>query len=98
MSEAISDLVKNNCVEVLECAPAYVNLLSVSVQASGKKRLNLDLRHINAYMFKQKFKCEDLSVALKVISKGFYLFKFDLKTGYHHVEIFPDHRKFLAFS
>jgi len=26
------------------------------------------------------------------------LFKFDLKSGYHHVEIFPDHRKFLALS
>ena len=50
------------------------------------------------YIFKQKFKCEDLNVALKVLSKGFYLFKFDLKSGYHHVEIFPDHRRFLAFS
>ena len=28
----------------------------------------------------------------------FYLFKFDLKSDYHHVEIFPDHRRFLAFS
>ena len=26
------------------------------------------------------------------------MFKFDLKSGYHHVEIFPDHRRFLAFS
>ena len=31
-------------------------------------------------------------------SKGFHLFKFDLKSGYHHVEIFPDHRRFLAFA
>ena len=23
---------------------------------------------------------------------------FDLRSGYHHVEIFPDHRKYLAFS
>ena len=46
----------------------------------------------------KNFKCEDLKVALKVLSKGFYLFKFDLKSGYHHVEIFPDHRRFLAFA
>lgn len=32
------------------------------------------------------------------MSKGYYLFKFDLKSGYHHVEIFPEHRKFLAFA
>ena len=27
-----------------------------------------------------------------------FVFSFDLKSGYHHVDIFPDHRKFLAFS
>jgi len=75
-----------------------VNPLSDSIQSSGKKRLILDLRHVNLYIFKQKFKCEDLNVALKVLSKGFYLFKFDLKTGHHHVEIFPEQRRFLAFS
>ena len=26
------------------------------------------------------------------------MFKFDLKSGYHHVEIFPDYRRFLAFA
>ena len=50
------------------------------------------------YIFKQKIRCEDLSVALKVMFKGYYLFKFDLKSGCHHVDIFPDHRKFLAFA
>lgn len=98
VSEAISDLLGNRCVEVLDYPPAIVNPLSVSVQSSGKKRLILDLRHVNLYIFKQKFKCEDLNVALKVLSKGFYLFKFDLKSGYHHVEIFPDHKRFLAFA
>ena len=44
------------------------------------------------------FRCEDVSVALQIFSQGFFLFKFDLKSGYHHVEIFPDHRKYLAFS
>ena len=26
-----------------------------------------------------------------------FLFKFDLKIGYHHVEIFQEHRKYLSF-
>ena len=97
VSEAISDFLGNRCVEVLDYPPAIVNPLSVSVQSSGKKRLILDWRHVNLYIFKQKCKCEDLKVALKVLSKGFYLFKFDLKSGYHHVEIFPDHRRFFGF-
>ena len=55
----------NRCVEVLDFPPAIANPLSVSIQSSGKKRLMLDLRHVNLYIFKQKFKCEDLQVALK---------------------------------
>ena len=68
VSEAISDLIVNRCVEVLDFPPAIANPLSVSIQSSGKKRLMLDLRHVNLYIFKQKFKCEDLQVALKVLS------------------------------
>ena len=90
--------IRNKCLEVLDHLPTIVNPLSVSIQSSGKKRLILDLRHVNLYIFKHKFKCEDLSITLKVMSKGYYLCKFDLKSGYHHVEIFPDHIKFLAFA
>ena len=75
-----------------------VNPLSVSIQPSGKKRLILDLSHVNLYVFKWKFRCVDISVALQIFYKRLYLFKFDLKSGYHHVEIFPEHRKYLAFS
>ena len=32
------------------------------------------------------------------MSKGYYLFKFDLKYRYHHVEVFPDRRKYLAIA
>ena len=97
VSEAISDL-RTKCVEILDHKPDIVNPLSVSIQPSGKKRLILDLRHVNLYVFKRKFRCEDVLVALQIFSQGFFLFKFDLKSGYHHVEIFPDHRKYLAFS
>ena len=98
VSEAISDLLRTKRVEILGHQPDIVNPLSVSVQPSGKKRLILDLRHVNLYVFKRKFRCGDISVAIQIFSKGYYLFKFDLKSGYHHVEIFPEHRKYLAFS
>lgn len=88
VSEAISDLLRT---KILDHQPDITNPLSVSVQPSGKKRLILDLRHVNLCVFTRKFSCEDISVALQIFAKGFYLFKFDLKSGYHHVEI-------LAFS
>ena len=42
--------------------------------------------------------CEDLGVATQLFDRYYYLFKFCLKSGYHHIKIFPDHRKFHAFA
>ena len=48
VSEAISDFLKTKRVEILDRQPDIVNPLStVSVQPSGKKKLMLDLRHVN---------------------------------------------------
>lgn len=98
VSQAVNDLLDSNLIEEIFSAPNIVNPLSVSTRSSGKQRLILDLRHVNAFVFKQKFRCEDLSVATQIFDKGFYLFIFDLKSGYHHIEIFPEHRKYLAFA
>ena len=64
VSKSISNAISNKCLKVLDHPPAIVNPLSVSIQSSGKERLILDLRHVNLYIFKQTFKCADLSVAL----------------------------------
>lgn len=79
-------------------APVIVNHLSVTIQKSGKKRLILDLRHVYQFLYKCRFRCEDLFIAKEFLSPGDYMFSFDLKSGYHHVEIFPDHRKHLSFA
>ena len=84
-SEAITELLNNKCIEQLDSVTNIVNPLSVSIQSSGKKRLILDLRHVNSFVFKQKFKCEDLKIALSIFSEGYFIH------GYHHVEVFPEH-------
>ena len=48
VSEAISDLLRTKCVEILDHQPDIVNPLSVSIQPSGKKRLIPDLRQVNS--------------------------------------------------
>ena len=78
--------------------PHNVKPLSISVQSSGKKRLILDLRLINKHLWKQRVKFEDLKVALNFLDAGHFMFSFDIKSGYHHVEIFPPHQCFLGFS
>lgn len=78
--------------------PDIVNPLSVSISKSGKKRLILDLRHIKKCIFKNKFRCEDISIVKEILNPGDFMFSFDLKSRYHHVEISPEHRRFLSFS
>ena len=98
VESAINDLISNDfATEVFE-PPVIINPLSVSIQKSGKKRLILDLRHVNQFLYKCRFRCEDLSIAKEILSAGDFMFTFDLKSGYHHVEIFPEHRKYKYLS
>ena len=48
--------------------------LSVVESNAGKKRLVINLRHLNRFLWKQKFKYEDLQVAMLLFEKGDYLF------------------------
>ena len=98
VSKAISDLITKNLVIENHEPPFVVNPLSVSIQSSGKKRLILDLRLDDTFLWKDKIKFEDWNNALKYFHKDDFMFTFDLKSGYHHVDIFPDHYKYLGFS
>ena len=98
VDQAIHELVLSGRVCVVAKKPLVVNPLSVSVQPCGKKRLILDLRHVNKCLLKQRVKLEDWKVALSYFTKGSYMFSFDLKSGYHHVEISQEHQTYLGFS
>ena len=73
-------LVSNRSLET-ESPPYIVSPLSVSVQSNSKKRLILDLRHVNKYLKKQKVKHEDYKAALSFYQKDAYMISFDLKSG-----------------
>ena len=98
VTKALEDLIAANCISVVHSRPWVVNPLTVSVRTEGKKRLVLDLRHVNPHLFKYKFKCEDISTAQQLLGEGYYLYTFDIKIAYHHVEIFDSHRTYLGFQ
>ena len=50
------------------------------------------------YLLKKSVKFKDLRVALNYLEKGHFMFSFDIRSGYHHVLIFPPHQSFLGFS
>ena len=58
----------------------------------------MDLRYVNKHLRSCKFKYEDIRTAADLFSKSDWFFKFDYKSGYHHIEIFPQHCQFLGFS
>jgi len=98
VTDAVAQLLANRCVKKVSEKPYICSPLSVVENAEGKLRLVLNLRYLNQFLTQAKFKYEDLRVALLMFTQGDLLFKFDLKSGYHHVDIFEPHQKYLGFA
>ena len=97
--EAIQELILSGSVVQVSSPPHVVNPLSVSIQSCGKKRLILDLSHVNKHIWKEKFKFEDIRNACIYLPFDHFMFKFDLKSGYNHqIDILQEHQTFLGFS
>jgi hypothetical protein len=96
VESAIAELVSKKCVQEVESIPFCVNPFSVN--SSGKERLILDLRHINKHLHKFQVKFEGCKEALNYFHVGNLMYKFDLKLGYHHINIRDDFQKYLGFS
>ena len=59
VDQAVLELLNSDRVRMVNEQPSVVNHLSVSVQPWGKKRLILDLCHVNKSLIKQSVKYED---------------------------------------
>ena len=97
VTSSILELIDSCRVVELHSKPHVVNPLSVSSN-KDKKRLILDLRYVNRHLEKQKVRFEDWKVFQNYLTRDGFLFKFDLKSGYHHVEINRDFQTYLGFS
>ena len=84
---ANGDLRAGGYIKVAREVPHVCSPLSVLTNQSEKKRLVVNLRHVNRSLGKQKFKYEDLMVIM-LFGPGEWMFSFDLKSGYHHIGVF----------
>ena len=96
VSQANSKPLRNNCIEELDQKPCCCNPLTVS--ESKNLRLVLDLRHVNSFIRKNKFRYENLTTLSEILSEGDHFTTFDLSSGYHHIKIYLEHRKFIGFE
>ena len=98
VDQAIDELLADGRVKEVDEQPWVCSPLSVVESSTGKKRLVLNLRHVNKFLQKQRFKYEDLRIAMLLFERGEYMFTFDLKSGYHHVDICPVQQTYLGFA
>ena len=97
VSAEIERLLDRKCISQVFSGELVINPLTVAIQKNGKKRLILDCRYINKNIAQFKFRFENYIVAHKMLLENCKFFSFDLKSAYHHIEIFDEHRKYLAF-
>ena len=88
------ELVKKGCVVEVPFKPHVVNPLSVSINKHSKKRLFLDLRIPNKLIWKER----DWKVALNYFEKDSYLFRFDLKSGFFHIDFNTKFQTYVGFQ
>eukprot|EP00111_Clytia_hemisphaerica_P009430 TCONS_00027673-protein len=98
VSESIRDLLQDGSAREVEFAPKVISPLSVASNSVGKKRLILDLRYVNAHLFKERISFDDWGSLKNLISENGFAYKFDLRKGYYHVEIAEAHQTYLGFS
>jgi len=98
VSSTIADLLSSGSIVETRNVPKVVSPLGVSRDSSGKKRLIIDLRYVNEHLCKEFISFDDWREFQNFVKPNGFLFKFDLRKGYHHVDIFSEHQDFLGFS
>ena len=76
VSQAVMDILSFNLVKQIllsawHCWPAFI----LSSSLGPTKLFYLDLRHVNSFIFNQRFKSEDLGVAPQSFGPSFHLLK-----------------------
>jgi hypothetical protein len=98
VDKELETLLENGVVKRVHTVPHVVNALSVATNHSGKQRLVLDLRNVNPLLSVAAFKYEDIQIASNYFVPNCFLASFDLKQGYHHVDIHPAYQTYMGFA
>ena len=95
----ISLLLEKGAVEPVQDHPGLcLSPIFVIPKRSGKLRLILNIKRINAFIPKPRFRMETLSYILPLLQRDDWAVSIDLRDAYHHVSIDPGSRDLLGFS
>ena len=101
MRESIQSVISKGAITVV--APHTQQFISTVFlvekgQGTGEFRPVINLRALNRFLPKEKFKMEGLHTARSLLRSGDFMMKLDLKDAYYAVAIHQDSRKYLRFQ
>ena len=97
VQKSIDELLDTGAVRECDSPPMVVNPLTVS-NKNNKLRLVIDMRHINNDLVKTKCKYEGIDTMLQYLEKDGFMTTFDLKSGYHHIDVVETQHGLMGFS
>jgi len=76
--------------------PAVISPLGVVPKPNSEKlRLIVNMKYVNIHLSKRVFKIEGLSDLTYMAEKGDRSVSYDVTSGYYHVSLHPDSRRFV---
>lgn len=96
--ESLQKLLTVGCIEY--CCPIegqFISSYFLIKKPNGEDRFILNLKKLNTFIQAPHFKLEDHRTVLKLLNKGYFLSKIDLKDAYYLVSIREKDRKYLRF-
>ena len=97
-SKKIKILLAKGCISKVGYTPYVINPLIVAYNKKGKPGLVVDCRSLKKCLHPFKFKYEDISTASQMFEKVSFLYAFDIRVAYNHIDIFYSHRTYLGFA
>ena len=98
VQDAINDLLSFGRITDLENSPYTVNPLTVAKNNYGKLWLFLGLRYVDKHKSKDKTKFGDWNIMEEYLEKEGFLFKLDIKQGYHCININENYQEFWGLA
>lgn len=90
--EEIANLVAAGCAKELPQVPLVCTPLFKCEEKACTRPVPCEQIFMEA-----KFKYEDMHTVLDMAEVGDYMVSFDLKSGYHHIDVQPEFWKYLDF-
>lgn len=99
--EEVQNLLEKDAIELVSkdhSREGFYSRLFLIPKKGGGMRPILNVKPLNKFVRKEKFKMQTVRTILQSLNKGDWAGKVDLKDAYFQIPVHPNHRKFLRFS